>query len=569
MVYLLRSGDWYRVGHSDSRYIVDIEDNPSLEMLGEIPGGVSDCDKWAKKLRRNADDVRGDWYMLKDDVFIDEIETAFTSSGEFSSGGIELRYDVKKGGSQARIVVLYSQMSSWFEANQSVVSDSAMWRSRLLGHCEVLKAVGASVFRWYPHLGSWDIHWHDGRIWVPVSDVELRVSLQYFCLDDIGVSATEWVRNEKKYLNALRDGASMSPLVTSRSIVGFQNGVYDFSDPVSPVYHPFSDRMPIVDLLPYDYDVKAVCPLWASFLSSALSRSQVEMLRRYLGLALADRRKLPYKVESSLWLVGPGGAGKSTIMNTVRYVVGESRVSSVALGALLTGNAENRARFMAAIDGKAFNYCGEVQMEDMTRGSDTFKSLCSGEPQMMRRIGGNVETSYEIPYLVFNMNRKPRNKTIDMALRRRLLFVSFPTVVRDCDRDPMLEDKLRAEAAGIRNWMLEGYRRFVSEGGVINPTADSVGETERWMEENEQSVELYLTHMGYRPYGFTGENEKGEWIVARVIYDGYYAWCRKEGVEPDVDLLGMGRELKRIGYHSKRMAQGMVYKIYKDKNTND
>ena len=565
MVYLLRSGDWYRIGHSDSRYIIDSEDNPSLEMVGEIPGGISDCKKWVSKVKKIADDVRGDWYMLKDDILIGELESAFTTAQEFTSGGIELRYDISKGGSQARIVQLYSQMSGYLESNPAIVSDSAMWRSRLLGHCEVLKAVGVGVFRWYPSMGIWDIHWHDGKIWSPISEVELRVALQYFCLDDVGVSATEWVRNEKKYLSALRDGASMSPLSVSRSIVGFQNGVYDFSDPISPVYHPFSDKMPIVDLLPYEYDMKATCPLWVSFLAKALPRVQVEMLRRYLGLALVDRRKLPYKVESSLWLVGPGGAGKSTIMNTIRYVVGDSRVSSVNLGALLGGNAENRARFVAAIDGKAFNYCGEVQIEDMSRGGDTFKSLCSGEPQMMRRIGGNVETAYEIPYLIFNMNRKPRNRIIDSALRRRLLFVSFPTAVRDCDRDPLLEDKLRAEAAGIRNWLLEGYRRFVDDGGVINPTADSTGETDLWMEENGQSVELYFTSIGVRPYGFTGENEKGEWVIVRVLYDGYFEWCNKHGIEPDVDLVGMGRELRRIGYRAKRTAQGMTYKIFRDK----
>lgn len=561
MIYLLRSGEWYRVGHSESRFVVDEAENPSLELLGQIPGGIPDARAWVRRMRAVGDDIRGEWFLLKDDEFVRELEEGFSSSEEFVSGGIGLRYDVSRGGASERIVRLYGQMSAWLEDHPAVVSDSVLWRSRLLGHCEVLKSVGSSVLSWWGGC----VRWHDGEIWAPVGDVEMRVSLQYFCLDDLGVTASEWVRNERKFLSALRDGASMNPLPVSRSVVGFRNGVYDFSRPESPVYRPFGERMPVVELLPYDYDVKATCPLWMSFLSNVLPRAQVDLLRRFLGLALADRRSLPFKVEQSLWLVGPGGAGKSTIMNVIRYVVGESRVSSVSLGALLSGNAENRARFAAAIDGKAFNYCGEVQMEDMTRGADTFKSLCSGEPQMMRRIGGNVEMSYEVPYLVFNMNRKPKNRVIDGALRRRLLFVSFPTAVRERDRDPELESKLKVEAAGIRNWLLGGLSDLLADGGVLSATKESVSETDRWMEENGQGVELFMRRSGYRPYGYTGENEKGESILIKTLYDAYHKWCVKEGCEIDVDLAGMGRELLRAGYASRRTAKGMTYLIYRDK----
>lgn len=568
MVYLLRSGEWYRVGYSESRFVLDPDENPSMELLGQQPGGISDADRWSRRMSSVADDLRGDWRLLRDAEFVEGMLSEFSiGGGSVRSGGIGSVYDAESGGSASRIVKLYSQMSSWLEVNGGMVGDDAMWRSRLLGQCEVLRSMGSSVLRSGFGVGGSRLLFHDGRVWSEIGDIEMRVALQYFCLDDLGVGASEWVRNEKKLLGALRDGGAMSPLRESRAVVGFRNGVYDFSDPSAPVYHPFSDCLDVTSLLPYDYDVSASCPLWQSFLAHALPSSQVELLRRYFGLAMADRGSMPYKVESSLWLVGPGGAGKSTIMNVVRHVIGEDRVSAVSLGALLGGGAENRARFAAAIDGKVFNYCGEVQMEDMTRGADTFKSLCSGEPQMMRRIGCNVEMAREIPYLVFNMNHKPKNRVIDGALRRRLLFVSFPTAVRECDRDPLLEDKLKAEASGIRNWMLEGYRRFLEDGGKISPTEESVNEGDLWMMENGQSVDLFMQRAGYRPYGYTGEAEKGEFISVKTLYDEYFKWCSKKGIEVDVDLAGMGREFKRAGFRSRRMTTGMAYKIYKD-NTN-
>lgn len=566
MIYLLRSGEWYRVGFTGSRFVVDRDENPSLELVGQVHGGKVDVKRWVSRMAKVCDEKRGEWFLLRDARFVEELCSAFDDgAGDSSPGGITSVYHVEDGGPSRRIVGLYSQMSSWLSSHVDMTDDGGMWRSRLLGQCETLRVMSSQVFRSLRGV----TRWFDGRVWSPVVDTELRVALQYFCLDDLGVGGAEWVRGEKRYLSSVYEGALMSPLRVSRSVCGFRNGVYDFSDPTSPVYHPFSDRMPVTELLPYDYDVKAGCPLWLSFLGKVLSAPQVELLRRFFGLALADRRSMPYKVERSLWLVGPGGAGKSTIMNVVRHVVGEDRVSAVSLGSLITGSAENRARFVAAIDGKVFNYCGEVQIEDMTRGSDTFKSIVSGEPQMMRRIGGNVEVTSDIPYLVFNMNHKPRNRRIDDAVMRRLLFVTFPTAVRECDRDPMLEDKLKAEASGIRNWMLEGYRQFVADGGVLTSTEDGLSEGDLWMAENNQTVELFMQKQGYRPYGYTGEGEKGVFVAVRVLYDAYFKWCSKNGTETDVDLPGMGRELRRAGYRSRRTSKGMEYRVYMDKGNSD
>ena len=281
---------------------------------------------------------------------------------------------------------------------------------------------------------------------------------------------------------------------------------------------------------------------------------------------MVDRERMDAKVENALFLVGPGGAGKSTIMNVVRYVYGEDNISSVPLGSLLSGGGENRARFLASIVGKTFNYCGEVQMEDMTKFSDAFKSLCSGESQQVRRIGGNVEERNDIPYLIFNMNRKPRSKNIDSGITRRLLFITFKTAIREEDRDPELESRLRGEAAGIRNWMMEGYRQFVDDGYKLTATTASIDETDAWLLENGQTVELFMKKNKCRPYAYTGHAETSRWFPVKILFDRYDRWCEKWGYEKDVDLNGMGRELRRIGYHSKRKAEGVTYQVYGGEN---
>ena len=558
MLHLLKNGNWFRVYHGDYKGLM--EENPMIEHLGESSGGKEAKDKLCRRIYRSSSDVRGQWYLIKDEGFIKELENRFVSSSVGSTEGIHSRYFAQAGESSVAVLGMYDQMHGWLSVHRELLRDSVMWRSRLLGFCEILRTLGSQVFRWYHGV----MRWHSGRIWDECKDVEFRISLQYFCLDDLGIGAMEWTRYEKRFISSVEEGSKMSPLGVSHSIVGFQNGVYDFSTGHA-VFHPFEERLPVISLLPYSYDAKSKCPLWLSFLGGALSRSQVDLLQRYFGLELADRFVMPYKVENSLWLVGPGGVGKSTIMNVIRYVVGEDNVSSVSLGSLINGNSENRARFMAAINGKVFNYCGEIQVEDMTRGSDSFKSLCSGEPQPMRRIGFNVELANDIPYMIFNMNRRPKNSAIDGALRRRLLFVTFTSVVRECDRDPNLEEKLKREASGIRNWMLEGYRKFVTSGGILSPTMESNDTTDEWLVENGQTVDAFLGRRGYRAYPYMGIDEKGEWVSVKSLYDGYAEWCHQRGLDCDCELAGMGRELRKIGFKPRRTGKGIEYRIFRDK----
>lgn len=438
---------------------------------------------------------------------------------------------------------------------------------RMNAFVDHLVSVGKRCFRY--HVGSdadkggkmAGVCYFDGKIWVQVEEVVFKMALKEYCIKKLGMFSQEWLKGSGMMMGAVKDGCMLNPLDVNSGVVGFTNGVYDFTNVDRVCYHPFSDKMGVTFLLDYEYKVRDSCPLWKSFLDSILDKSQQKLLQMFLGLGMVDRKSMSSKVENSLWLVGPGGTGKSTIMNVVRYVYGDECISGISLGSLLSGGGENRARFLALAAGKVFNYCGEVQMSDMTRCEDAFKSLCSGEPQPIRRIGGNVEMCYDIPYLIFNMNTKPRSN-IDTALQRRLLFITFKTVIREEDRDPELETKLKAEASGIRNWMLEGYRMFVKEGCVLRGTELSGEETDDWMIENGKTVQLFMKKNNCSPYA-DNRGKSSRWLPVKILFNEYEKWCDKWGYELDAqDVNGMGRELRALKYASKRKSSGICYQIY-------
>lgn len=438
----------------------------------------------------------------------------------------------------------------------------ARFGDRVYGYQEVVLSACACCFKTY--MG--DVYYFDGKIWCPLADIVLENALNK-AMVKCGVPKSDLINSRSKLMYSARGGASMSPLELSASVIGFRNGIWDFSDIDNPVYHSFEDRMPVISILPYDYDPTAGCPKWLSFLSSVLPKGDIMTLQKYLGLGCADRKHMSHKIEETLWLIGNGANGKSTIFDVVRGVYGAGNMSYMGLDTLVSGSSEVRARFVGSIVGKIFNYCSEVQADDISRNTDAFKSLCSGEPQTVRRLGHNPETAYDIPFLVFNMNHKPVNRNIDQALLRRLLFIPFRTTVSAVDMNRELSSELMRELPGIRNWMIEGYKMLVRDGYRFDTTKARDEETVNYMLENGQTVQVFLIKKGYNCNRRSGHwEDKMQWVSASAIYEDYVSFCEKWLQEP-LNQRAFGGEMSRLGWHEsngnrKRTGAGHVYGVF-------
>ena len=399
---------------------------------------------------------------------------------------------------------------------------------RVYGYQDCVLLACSRCFRTYNDV----VYYYDGKVWCPLQDIVLENALNKALVRG-GVPKSDIVNSRNKILYSAKGGASMSPLELSACVIGFRNGVWDFSDIDNPVYHSFEDRMPIVDILPYDYDPTAGCPNWLAFLGSILPKGEIRKLQKYLGLGCADRKSMTHKIEETLWLIGGGANGKSTIFDVVRACYGADNLSYMGLDTLLGGSPEVRARFVGSIVGKIFNFCSEVQADDISRYSDSFKSLCSGEPQTVRRLGHNPETAYDIPFLIFNMNHKPIDRKMDHALLRRLLFIPFKTTVSAAEMNRELSSELLKELSGIRNWMIEGYKMLIRDDYRFGTTKDDDKEMTDYMFENGQTVQVFLNKKGYGCNRRSGHwEDRMQWVSASALYEDYVSFCDKWLQEP-------------------------------------
>ena len=479
----------------------------------------------------------------------------------------------KKSDKSSIIGVLQSEIVRYSEQLRSCIDVCSLLRAyqtrrrseRLYAYHSILRDACCSCFRGtsVSNDGKKCQVWgFNGRYWVPLSPVVFRDSVGQALIAAAGagdfVVKGDWIEKQGVLLQSAYAGVCVSPLEKNPSVVGFRNGVWDFSDIENPVYHSFSDMMSVTDLLPYDYDPSSTCKMWQSFLGMMLSPRDIVKLQKYLGLGCVNRRMMSHVVEDTLWLIGSGANGKTTIEEVVRAVYGYDNVSEASMGELLDRNQISRMLTMSNIDGKIFNICSEVDVSDISRGSDAFKRLCSGEPQNARGIGENVRRIYDIPFLIFSMNQRPVNKRMDGAFRRRIVEINFNQSIREEDMDAGLGEKLKRELSGIRNWMIEGYRMLVRDGFRFDHT-----NSEDYMEYNDQFFDIFARHDGLRASGWAGRGEKCQLVSFAALYERYVDFCKRKGYGQETPSeKSLSQDLKRLNFRKVRKAAGVFYEVY-------
>ena len=80
-------------------------------------------------------------------------------------------------------------------------------------------------------------------------------------------------------------------------------------------------------------------------------------------------------------------------------------------------------------------------------------------------------------------NHKPRLRTVDAAMRRRLHLLPFRVQFTGQLRDPNLSEKLRTEWPGILRWAIQGCLAWQTEG--LRPPASVNEATERYFADSD------------------------------------------------------------------------------------
>lgn len=272
------------------------------------------------------------------------------------------------------------------------------------------------------------------------------------------------------------------------------------------------------------FNPAARCPHWLAFMELILPDAAIRnCTQRILGACLFGQNP----AQICVLLRGPGGNGKSTLLNTIAYVLGrrDGYAATCKVEMFLdTGQQSPSGANPEEVDlpGARAYIATEPGARDVLS-AKKIKGLTGGDRRMSR---GNYENPFfwtptGIPLI--SCNRTPKIKDEDEGSRRRLVFVPFDVDLRSLPQDQQrsqaeVEAELRREASGILNWLLEGFQDFLRRGIAL---PEPMTRLKIQLLESADPVGVFLTEM-------THKKTKGRLSVSD-FYKVHEAWCEQEG----------------------------------------
>ena len=290
----------------------------------------------------------------------------------------------------------------------------------------------------------------------------------------------------------------------------------------------------ITKLMPVHYNPGATAPTFLRFIGDVQPVGAVRaFIQRWLGLSLigeARDQKIAF-----FW--GKGKNGKSTLIDVVGFIAGDYGASIPIETFLNDGRARGAGQAspdLAILPGVRF-----LRTSEPERGARLQESLVKlatgGEPIMARHLNRDYFRFYPQFKLTMSGNYRPEVRGNDEGIWRRLLLVPWTVTIADERRDPALPDKLRAEASGILNWLLDGLCAYL-DSGLMAPE-DVLAATTDYREESDPLGRFLKACTTPAPGGK---------VASAELYQLFVAWARAEG-ERVWSQRGFGLAMRETG----------------------
>jgi putative DNA primase/helicase len=218
-----------------------------------------------------------------------------------------------------------------------------------------------------------------------------------------------------------------------------------------------------------------------------------------------------------IFVYGPGNTGKSTLVNLIRKLVGDYGCHTPT-ETLLVKQYDNAipadlarmagARMVTAIEANFNRHLDEARIKAMT----------GGEPITARYMRQNFFEFTPSHKLWLVANDRPRVRSTDTALWRRIRVLPFSVEIPKSNCDPDLSEKLKAEWPGILAWAVRGCLKWQAER-LIEPACVQTA-TADWQNQVD-----HLKRFVEETIIFSPEHE----VQARSMYESYSRWCSQNG----------------------------------------
>jgi P4 family phage/plasmid primase-like protien len=167
--------------------------------------------------------------------------------------------------------------------------------------------------------------------------------------------------------------------------------------------------------------------------------------------------------------IGKGRNGKSVFEDCTAHVAGDY-AETVPIETFLASGREANANAPSPARALLHN-ARMVRTSEPNKGAALdegfIKLVTGGEPIQARNLNLPLFRFYPVLKLTVSGNHRPKIGGTDEGIWSRVTLVPWPVIIPPEKRDRKLTEKLRGEASGILNWMLDGLSDWIEHGLIL------------------------------------------------------------------------------------------------------
>lgn len=323
-------------------------------------------------------------------------------------------------------------------------------------------------------------------------------------------------------------------------------------------FHPHRREDRITKIAPVIFDPNAQAPLYAAFLERVQPNAGMQRhLHAWGGISLTG---LP-EAHLSFWY-GTGRNGKSTLIDTWSYVMGDYAQTIPIESFLDQGRSRRGGEASPDIASLASVHCLRTsEPEKRSKLAESMvKLVTGGEPLRARQLNRNFFEFRPCFKMTMQGNYKPRIDGTDEGIWARILLVPWTVMIPEGERDPELPSKLKQEASGILNRLLDGLRDYLDNG--LLPPAEVIEATADYREESDP-IQRFLNECVSRHPPDSHWRSPGQ-----ELYRLYKVWTKANGEHP-WNAKSFSRGLQDHGIQRLKSSKAFYLGIEMTKTTND
>jgi len=323
-------------------------------------------------------------------------------------------------------------------------------------------------------------------------------------------------------------------------LLNVKNGTVDMS---SGEFREHRQEDMITKIANVEYDPNADCPMWKQFVREIMGYKAdlIKFVQTAAGWSLSG----DISEQTMFILYGTGANGKSTFLNTIMYLLGDYALATPT-ETFMKKSGDNYSNDVARLRGTRFVTTTEV--EQGRRLSETLIKKITGNDELTARFLYGEFFNFMPTFKIFMAtNHKPVIKGTDHGIWRRIKLVPFITRIEEDKQDKHLEQKLMEESPGILNWLIEGSKRWCTEG--LKTPSVIIRATDEYRGEMDV-IGNFIKERCVQGADYS--------VKARELFKCYQDWCDDHN-ENTVSERFFGLRLKEMGLDQKRLTDGRYW----------